>query len=148
MLAQTLGASEQQIFRNFILPSAVPVNFNGLQLGLIFAERRWRRDHRNVALARPRRSSARASRPMACLAQFLLALLGMGSTWGMTALQHLAAALALTFALFVSFGSEQPRKSPPWYVSVRTRREPTAVCGEDAGGISEAILASDRKRTA
>jgi len=38
-----------------------------------------------------------------------------------------AAALALTFALFVSFGLEQPRTSRPSHASLRTRREPTAV---------------------
>jgi NitT/TauT family transport system permease protein len=31
------SASEQQIFSKFILPSAVPVIFSGLRLGLIFA---------------------------------------------------------------------------------------------------------------
>jgi NitT/TauT family transport system permease protein len=36
-LARTLGASESQIFRKFVLPSAVPVIFNGLRLGLVFA---------------------------------------------------------------------------------------------------------------
>jgi NitT/TauT family transport system permease protein len=36
-LARTLGASEAQIFRKFTLPSAVPVIFNGLRLGLVFA---------------------------------------------------------------------------------------------------------------
>lgn len=36
-LAQTLGASGSQIFRKFTLPSAVPVIFNGLRLGLVFA---------------------------------------------------------------------------------------------------------------
>ena len=36
-LAQTLGASGAQIFRKFTLPSAVPVIFNGLRLGLVFA---------------------------------------------------------------------------------------------------------------
>ena len=36
-LAETLGASGAQIFRKFTLPSAVPVIFNGLRLGLIFA---------------------------------------------------------------------------------------------------------------
>lgn len=36
-LARTLGASEVQIFRKFTLPSAVPVIFNGLRLGLVFA---------------------------------------------------------------------------------------------------------------
>jgi len=37
ILARTLGASESQIFRKFTLPSAVPVIFNGLRLGLVFA---------------------------------------------------------------------------------------------------------------
>ena len=36
-LAQTLGASGKQIFLKFTLPSAVPVIFNGLRLGLVFA---------------------------------------------------------------------------------------------------------------
>ena len=36
-LARTLGASESQIFRKFTLPSAVPVIFNGLRLGLVFS---------------------------------------------------------------------------------------------------------------
>lgn len=36
-LARTLGASESQIFRKFVLPSAVPVIFNGLRLGLVFS---------------------------------------------------------------------------------------------------------------
>jgi NitT/TauT family transport system permease protein len=36
-LAETLGASRGQIFRKFTLPSAVPVIFNGLRLGLIFS---------------------------------------------------------------------------------------------------------------
>jgi hypothetical protein len=31
------SASESQIFRKFVLPSAVPVIFNGLRLGLVFA---------------------------------------------------------------------------------------------------------------
>jgi ABC-type Fe3+ transport system permease subunit len=37
MLAETLGASRSQIFFKFTLPSAVPVIFNGLRLGLVFA---------------------------------------------------------------------------------------------------------------
>src|SRR5262249_36950225 len=36
-LARTLGASGVQVFRTFTLPSAVPVIFNGLRLGLIFS---------------------------------------------------------------------------------------------------------------
>jgi NitT/TauT family transport system permease protein len=36
-LARTLGANGVQIFRKFTLPSAVPVIFNGLRLGLIFS---------------------------------------------------------------------------------------------------------------
>ncbi|WP_428664584.1 ABC transporter permease [Reyranella sp.] len=36
-LARTLGASGAQIFRTFVLPSAVPVIFNGLRLGLVYA---------------------------------------------------------------------------------------------------------------
>ena len=36
-LARTLGASERQIFRKFVLPLAVPVIFNGLRLGLVYS---------------------------------------------------------------------------------------------------------------
>lgn len=36
-LARALGASGFQVFRKFVLPSAVPVIFNGLRLGLIYA---------------------------------------------------------------------------------------------------------------
>ena len=36
-LAETLGASRSQIFLKFTLPSALPVIFNGLRLGLVFA---------------------------------------------------------------------------------------------------------------
>jgi NitT/TauT family transport system permease protein len=54
-LARTLGASGRQIFAKFVLPSAVPVIFNGLRLGLVlFAARRGRRrDHRCRARTRP-----------------------------------------------------------------------------------------------
>ena len=37
VLARTLGASGTQMFRMFTLPSAVPVIFNGLKLGLMFS---------------------------------------------------------------------------------------------------------------
>ena len=36
-LARTLGASGRQIFAKFVLPSAVPVIFNGLRLGLVYS---------------------------------------------------------------------------------------------------------------
>jgi NitT/TauT family transport system permease protein len=36
-LARTLGATPTQIFLRFTLPSAIPVIFNGLRLGLIFS---------------------------------------------------------------------------------------------------------------
>jgi len=36
-LARTLGASGAQVFRKFVLPSAVPVIFNGLRLGLVYS---------------------------------------------------------------------------------------------------------------
>ena len=36
-LARTLGASGFQVFRKFVLPSAVPVIFNGLRLGLVYS---------------------------------------------------------------------------------------------------------------
>lgn len=37
LLGRTLGATPIQQFRKFVLPSAVPVIFNGLRLGLVFA---------------------------------------------------------------------------------------------------------------
>jgi NitT/TauT family transport system permease protein len=37
VLARTLGCTGSQMFRKFTLPSAVPVIFNGLRLGLVFA---------------------------------------------------------------------------------------------------------------
>lgn len=37
LLATTLGATRRQLFRTFILPSAVPTIFAGLQLGLTYA---------------------------------------------------------------------------------------------------------------
>lgn len=37
LLGKTLGASPAQMFRKFVLPSAIPVIFNGLRLGLVFA---------------------------------------------------------------------------------------------------------------
>lgn len=36
-LARTLGASGRQVFIKFVLPSAVPVIFNGLRLGLVYS---------------------------------------------------------------------------------------------------------------
>lgn len=36
-LARTLGASGRQVFLKFVLPSAVPVIFNGLRLGLVYS---------------------------------------------------------------------------------------------------------------
>jgi NitT/TauT family transport system permease protein len=37
LLARTLGASRRQLFAKFILPSAVPTIFAGLQLGLTYS---------------------------------------------------------------------------------------------------------------
>ena len=60
-LARTLGASETQIFRKFVLPSAVPVIFNGLEAGadLRAAGRDRRRDNRLRARPRPDADGAR-----------------------------------------------------------------------------------------
>ena len=92
MLAQTLGASEHQIFRKFILPSAVPVIFNGLRLGLIFAllgvigGEIIASEHGLGQTLQILASSFKTNGVFGVI--ILLALIGMGITWGMTALEH------------------------------------------------------------
>jgi len=91
-LARTLGASESQIFRKFVLPSAVPVIFNGLRLGLVFsllgvigaeiiAAEHGLGQNLSVLAA-----SFKTNGVFALI--FLLALIGVGISWGMTALEN------------------------------------------------------------
>jgi NitT/TauT family transport system permease protein len=92
MLAQTLGASEQQIFRKFVLPSAIPVIFTGLRLGLIFAllgvigGEIIVSEHGLGQTLQLLASSFRTNGALGVI--ILLALIGMGITWGMTALKN------------------------------------------------------------
>jgi len=92
MLAQTLGASEHQIFRKFILPSAVPVIFNGLRLGLIFAllgvigGEIIASEHGLGQTLQILAASFKTNGVFGVI--ILLAVIGMGITWGMTALEH------------------------------------------------------------
>ena len=92
MLARTLGASEPQIFRKFILPSAIPVIFNGLWLGLVFALL-------GVIGAEIIASEHGLGQTLTVLAAgfktsgvfgviILLSLIGVSITWGMTWLEN------------------------------------------------------------
>ncbi|WP_081740036.1 ABC transporter permease [Afipia sp. P52-10] len=91
-LARTLGASESQIFRKFVLPSAVPVIFNGLRLGLVFALL-------GVIGAEILASEHGLGQTLSVLAAsfktngvfgiiFLLSLIGVAISWGMTSLEN------------------------------------------------------------
>src|SRR5215813_5523758 len=91
-LARTLGASETQIFRKFVLPSAVPVIFNGLRLGLVFALL-------GVIGAEILASEHGLGQTLSVLAAsfktngvfgiiFLLSIIGVGISWGMTSLEN------------------------------------------------------------
>ena len=91
-LARTLGASESQIFRKFTLPSAVPVIFNGLRLGLVFALL-------GVIGGEIIASEHGLGQTLSVLAAsfktngvfgviILLALIGVAITWGMTWLEN------------------------------------------------------------
>ena len=91
-LARTLGASESQIFRKFVLPSAVPVIFNGLRLGLVFALL-------GVIGAEILASEHGLGQTLSVLAAsfktngvfgiiFLLSMIGVAISWGMTTLER------------------------------------------------------------
>jgi NitT/TauT family transport system permease protein len=91
-LARTLGASESQIFRKFVLPSAVPVIFNGLRLGLVFALL-------GVIGAEIFASEHGLGQTLSVLAAsfktdgvfgiiFLLSMIGVGISWGMSSLEN------------------------------------------------------------
>jgi NitT/TauT family transport system permease protein len=90
-LARTLGASESQIFRKFVLPSAVPVIFNGLRLGLVFAllgvigAEIIAAEHglgQNLSILA---ASFKTNGVFAVI--ILLSLIGVGISWGMSALE-------------------------------------------------------------
>src|SRR4249919_1527553 len=91
-LARTLGASEEQIFRKFVLPSAVPVIFNGLRLGLIFAllgvvgGEIIASEHGLGQTLSVLAASFKTSGVFAVI--ILLALVGVCITWGMTSLEN------------------------------------------------------------
>jgi NitT/TauT family transport system permease protein len=91
-LARTLGASESQIFCKFVLPSAVPVIFNGLRLGLVFALL-------GVIGAEILASEHGLGQTLSVLAAsfktngvfgiiFLLSMIGVAISWGMTSLER------------------------------------------------------------
>lgn len=91
-LARTLGASESQIFRKFVLPSAVPVIFNGLRLGLVFSLL-------GVIGAEIIAAEHGLGQTLSVLAAsfktngvfgiiFLLALIGVGISWSMSKLEN------------------------------------------------------------
>src|SRR5262245_65172134 len=91
-LARTLGATETQVFQKFVLPSSVPVIFNGLRLGLIFAllgviggeiiasEHGPGQDPTVLA------ASFKTSGVFAVI--ILLSLVGVCITWGMSCLEN------------------------------------------------------------
>jgi NitT/TauT family transport system permease protein len=91
-LARTLGASDTQIFRKFVLPSAVPVIFNGLRLGLIFAllgvvgGEIIASEHGLGQTLTVLAASFKTSGVFAVI--ILLALVGVCITWGMTWLEN------------------------------------------------------------
>ena len=91
-LARTLGATDTQIFRKFVLPSAVPVIFNGLRLGLIFAllgvigGEIIASEHGLGQTLTVLAASFKTSGVFAVI--ILLALVGVCVTWGMTWLEN------------------------------------------------------------
>ena len=91
-LATTLGASGSQIFRKFTLPSAVPVIFNGLRLGLVFAllgvigGEILASEHGLGGTLQLLAASFKTSGVFGVI--ILLALVGVGITFGMTWLEN------------------------------------------------------------
>ena len=90
-LARTLGATERQIFQKFTLPSAVPVIFNGLRLGLVFAllgvigGEIIASEHGLGQTLAVLAASFKTNGVFAVI--ILLALIGVAITWGMTWLE-------------------------------------------------------------
>ena len=91
-LARTLGASESQIFRKFVLPSAVPVIFNGLRLGLVFAllgvigAEIFASEHGLGQTLSVLAASFKTNGVFGII--FLLSMIGVGISWGMTSLEN------------------------------------------------------------
>lgn len=90
-LAETLGASRSQIFFKFTLPSAVPVIFNGLRLGLVFAllgvigGEIIASEHGLGGMLQLLAASFNTNGVLGVI--LLLAMVGVCITWGMTALE-------------------------------------------------------------
>jgi NitT/TauT family transport system permease protein len=90
-LARTLGASESQIFRKFVLPSAVPVIFNGLRLGLVFAllgvigSEILASEHGLGQTLSVLAASFKTNGVFGII--FLLSAIGVAISWGMTSLE-------------------------------------------------------------
>jgi len=91
-LARTLGATETQIFQKFVLPSSVPVIFNGLKLGLIFAllgvigGEIIASEHGLGQTLTVLAASFKTSGVFAVI--ILLSLVGVCITWGMSCLEN------------------------------------------------------------
>lgn len=91
-LARTLGASESQIFRKFVLPSAVPVIFNGLRLGLVFAllgvigSEILASEHGLGQTLSVLAASFKTNGVFGII--FLLSMIGVAISWGMTSLER------------------------------------------------------------
>ncbi|MGX9943070.1 ABC transporter permease [Bradyrhizobium denitrificans] len=92
VLARALGANGSQVFRLFTLPSAVPVIFNGLRLGLVYAllgvigGEIIAAEHGLGQSLSLLASTFRTNGVFAVL--FLLAGVGVGITWLMTVLER------------------------------------------------------------
>ena len=91
-LARTLGASQTQTFRKFVLPSAVPVIFNGLRLGLVFAllgvigAEIFASEHGLGQTLSVLAASFKTNGVFGII--FLLSIIGVGISWGMTSLEN------------------------------------------------------------
>jgi NitT/TauT family transport system permease protein len=92
VLARTLGASGGQVFRKFVLPGAVPVIFNGLRLGLVFAllgvvgSEIFSSEHGLGQTLSLLAANFNTNGVFAIV--FLLSLIGVAITWGMTVLEN------------------------------------------------------------
>lgn len=90
-LAETLGASRSQIFLKFTLPSALPVIFNGLRLGLVFAllgvigGEIIASEHGLGGALQLLAANFKTNGVFGVI--ILLAMVGMAITWGMTSLE-------------------------------------------------------------
>lgn len=91
-LARTLGASKSQTFRKFVLPSAVPVIFNGLRLGLVFAllgvigSEIFASEHGLGQTLSVLAASFKTNGVFGII--FLLSMIGVSISWGMNSLEN------------------------------------------------------------